>query len=98
MVTLTLFEFSSIIILVLYIFLKLRGKIMETKYLSLKEMSAKWGISDRRINTLCLENRIPGAFKVGNSWAIPADAEKPVDERIKSGKYVMERKMSNVTE
>lgn len=61
---------------------------MEQKYLSLKEMSAKWGISDRRINTLCLENRIPGAFKVGNSWAIPADAEKPIDERIKSGKYV----------
>lgn len=28
---------------------------MEPKYLSLKEMSEKWGISDRRINTLCLE-------------------------------------------
>ena len=50
---------------------------MDQKYLSLKETAAKWGISDRRINTLCLENRIPGAFKVGNSWAIPADAEKP---------------------
>lgn len=64
---------------------------MEPKYLSLKGTAAKWGISDRRINTLCLENRIPGAFKVGNSWAIPADAEKPCDERIKSGKYVMSR-------
>lgn len=68
---------------------------MEQKYLSLKEMSAKWGISDRRINTLCLENRIPGAFKVGNSWAIPADAEKPVDERIKTGKYVVMGKKSD---
>lgn len=65
---------------------------MEQKYLSLKETAAKWGISDRRINTLCLENRIPGAFKVGNSWAIPVDAEKPVDERIKSGKYIVTRK------
>lgn len=64
---------------------------MDQKYLSLKETAVKWGISDRRINTLCLENRIPGAFKVGNSWAIPADAEKPCDERIKSGKYVMSR-------
>lgn len=64
---------------------------MEHKYLSLKEMSEKWGISDRRINTLCLEKRIPGAFLVGNSWAIPADAEKPRDARIKSGKYMKDK-------
>ena len=64
---------------------------MEPKYLSLKEMSEKWGISYRRINTLCLEKRIPGAFLVGNSWAIPADAEKPRDARIKSGKYMKDK-------
>ena len=64
---------------------------MEPKYLSLKEMSEKWGISDRRINTLCLEKRIPGAFLVGNSWAIPADAEKPRDARIKSGRYMKDK-------
>ena len=64
---------------------------MEPKYLSLKEMSEKWGISDRRINTLCLEKRIPGAFLVGNSWAIPADAEKPRDARIKSGKHMKDK-------
>ena len=64
---------------------------MDPKYLSLKEMSEKWGISDRRINTLCLEKRIPGAFLVGNSWAIPADAEKPRDARIKSGKYMKDK-------
>lgn len=64
---------------------------MEQKYLSLKETAAKWGISDRRINTLCLENRILGAFKVGNSWAVPANAEKPNDERIKSGKYIVKK-------
>lgn len=40
---------------------------------------------------MCLENRISGAFKIGNSWAIPADAEKPSDEQIKSGKYVLNR-------
>ena len=71
---------------------------MDQKYLSLKEMSAKWGISDRRINTLCLEDRIPGAFKIGNSWAIPADAEKPIDERIKSGKYIVSENNKNCME
>ena len=71
---------------------------MDQKYLSLKETSAKWGISDRRINTLCLENRIPCAFKVGNSWAIPADAERPKDERIKTGKYIKEKVENSVLE
>lgn len=69
-----------------------KGFTMNQKYLSLKETSSKWGISCRRINTLCLENRIPGAFKVGNSWAIPEDACKPNDERIKSGKYIVSEK------
>lgn len=48
----------------------------------------KWGIKERRINTLCLEGRIEGAVKFGNTWAIPENAEKPKDERIKTGKYI----------
>ena len=60
-------------------------------YLSIKEMAEKWGISTRRLQVLCREGRIPGAFIVGNSWAIPADAVKPADQRIKSGKYVKVR-------
>ena len=64
---------------------------MQQKYISLKEAAEKWGIGDRRINTLCLQGRIPGAFKIGNIWAIPENAEKPKDERIKSGKYIREK-------
>lgn len=64
---------------------------MQQKYISLKEAAEKWGIGDRRINTLCLQGRISGAFKVGNTWAIPEDAEKPTDKRIKSGKYVKQK-------
>ena len=57
-------------------------------YLSIKQTSEKWGVSTRRIQVLCSENRIPGAAKIGSYWAIPADAEKPKDERIKSGRYI----------
>ena len=63
-----------------------KGKIME--YLSLRQTAEKWGLSIRRVQTLCSTDRIPGAIKIGSYWAIPADAEKPKDERIKSGKYV----------
>lgn len=59
------------------------------EYLSIKQMAEKWGLSTRRINVLCSEGRIPGATKIGSYWAVPADAEKPKDARIKSGKYVV---------
>jgi hypothetical protein len=58
------------------------------KYLSIRQTAEKWGISGRRIQRLCSEKRIPGATKIGSYWAVPADAEKPKDERIKSGRYI----------
>ena len=58
------------------------------KYLSVTQTAEKWGITQRRIQTLCNENRIEGAVRIGHSWAIPEDAQKPADARIKSGKYI----------
>lgn len=58
------------------------------EYLSIKQMSEKWGISGRRIQTLCTQQRIEGATKIGSYWAIPKEAEKPKDERVRSGKYM----------
>ena len=57
-------------------------------FLSTAQASEKWGISSRRIQKLCAENRISGAIRIGNYWAIPNDADKPKDARIKSGKYM----------
>ena len=51
------------------------------KYISLKEASEKWKISDRRIRVLCSEGRIEGAIKIGRNWSIPSDANKPLDAR-----------------
>ena len=61
------------------------------KYLSIRQTSEKWGISIRRIEILCGENRIPGAMRIGYAWAIPENAEKPKDARIKSGKYIKKK-------
>ena len=54
-------------------------------YISVKDAARKWGLSDRRVQILCSQNRIPGAFRLGNAWAIPANAEKPDDKRKKRG-------------
>ena len=56
------------------------------------EASEKWNISVRRIQILCKEGRIPDAKMFGHNWAIPADAKKPEDARIKSGQYVKVKK------
>lgn len=58
------------------------------EYMTIQDAANKWGISSRRIQVLCSEGRLPGAIKFGRQWAIPVDAEKPNDARIKSGKYV----------
>ena len=55
-------------------------KIME--FMTTKEAVEKWNISERRIRQLLQDGRIEGAVKVGNSWNIPIDADKPVDKRI----------------
>ncbi|MCC8192155.1 MAG: Fic family protein [Ruminococcus sp.] len=52
--------------------------------ISVNEAAEKWGISYRRIRSLCAQGKIAGAFKQGNSWKIPADAKKPADGRYKS--------------
>ena len=58
------------------------------EYMTIKEASEKWNLSVRRVQNICNEGMVPGVMKFGHYWAIPKDAEKPVDKRIKSGKYV----------
>ncbi len=58
------------------------------KYLSIKQTAERWGISDRRVQVLCKEGRIPDLITIGRIWGLPDIAEKPADARIKSGKYI----------
>lgn len=53
-------------------------------FMTVKQASEKWGISDRRIRVLCSEGKIPGAYQKGRGWKIPVDAKKPADGRYKS--------------
>ena len=53
------------------------------EYMSCPEVAEKWGISERRVQILCKENRIPGVSKIGYMWLIPKCAVKPFDKRIK---------------
>ncbi|MGN9060609.1 DNA-binding protein [Mediterraneibacter faecis] len=51
------------------------------KYITASQAAEKWNVSQRRVQIMCAQNRIEGAFKLGEAWAIPDDAQKPKDKR-----------------
>ena len=61
-------------------------------YITTKEASILWNISERRIRKLLTDGRIVGAIKVGTTWNIPQDTAKPEDKRlkVKSQKFIID--------
>ncbi len=60
-------------------------------FMSVSQAAERWDVTIRWVQTLCLEGRIDGAFRIGRAWIIPRKSEKPVDARIKSGKYIKKK-------
>lgn len=48
------------------------------KYLTSKEISKIWKISDRSVRNYCQQGRVPGSFLDGKIWMIPEEASKPI--------------------
>ena len=46
-------------------------------FISVKEASEKWGVTDRVVRQYCADGRVPGAFITGKTWNIPDNARKP---------------------
>lgn len=61
------------------------------QYITVKQASQRWGISDRRVRVLCAEGRIEGVIQKGRSYLIPEDALKPIDGRSLRGKEIPEQ-------
>ena len=52
------------------------------EYISTSEAASKWGISERRVRSLCETGKIDGVRRCGKwAWTIPASAQKPADGR-----------------
>ena len=61
---------------------------MISEYMTVREASEKWGVTVRYVTFLCHNGKVPGAQMFGKAWAIPAETEKPSqDRRVKTGKY-----------
>lgn len=55
-------------------------------YITAKEMAMRWGLTTRRVQALCEQGKIAGVTRLGKVWAIPCDAQKPVDGRFQKSK------------
>lgn len=53
-------------------------------FITVSQTAKKWRVSERYVQILCKQGRIYGALKFGNTWAIPENAVKPIDERYKN--------------
>lgn len=56
------------------------------EYLNITETAKKWGISARRLQTLCANGKVEGATRFGKAWMIPKTTLKPIDGRTKASK------------
>ena len=52
-------------------------------YITIKEASSIWNISERRIRKLIQDGRIEESKKIGNVWTIPEGTPKPIDKTFK---------------
>lgn len=57
------------------------------EYMTAQEAAELWGISVRRVQRLCKENRIEGILNINRVWLIPKNSKKPVDKRRKATNY-----------
>ena len=60
------------------------------EYIKVSKAAEKWGISTRRVRTLCAEGKIDGVIRKGNLYMIPENASKPHDARMGRSALLME--------
>lgn len=59
---------------------------MKMDWMTPQEAGDIWGVTERRVQSLCTQGKIEGAVKKGRMWLIPESAQKPADGRTKAVK------------
>lgn len=62
------------------------------EYITVKEAAEKWGVGCRRVQILCAQGRVKGAYRFGKSWMIPKGAVLPNAYRTEEEKQPLPRK------
>ena len=59
-------------------------------WITTKEAAERWGVTMRRVQSMCENGLLDGATKLGDIWIIPRDTLKPIDGRTKAAKLINE--------
>lgn len=59
---------------------------MELDWITPQQAAQLWGISERRVQSLCTKGRVKDARKLGRTWLIPKSTPKPIDGRTVTAK------------
>ena len=65
---------------------------MELDWITPQQAAEQWGITDRRVQALCVNGQIEGAVRLGRGWLIPKNTPKPLDGRTKAAKAIKTQK------
>ncbi len=55
-------------------------------FLTVSQVAAMWGISERAVRNYCAQGKIRGAFLAGKTWNVPENAKRPERKNSKSTK------------
>jgi hypothetical protein len=61
--------------------MEIKNELMTTT-----EAAELWGITMRRVQTLCDLGKVKGAVRMGRTWIIPKGTPRPIDGRTKEAK------------
>lgn len=59
---------------------------MQLEWISPQQAAEKWGLTERHVQSLCANGKIKGVARLGRTWLIPRNAERPADGRTKEAK------------
>ena len=65
---------------------------LESELMTTSDAAKLWGITTRRVQILCDNGKVDGAFRMGKTWIIPKGTTKPIDGRTKIAKAQKEIK------
>ena len=82
-----IWETGNILIISHFLIYNIGIRRWAMKYLTSLQTAEKWGLTKRRVNSLCQEGSIPGAYKEGYRWMIPENAERPDAARKAAAGY-----------
>jgi len=71
---------------------------MELNWITPLQASEKWGITERQVQSMCSQGKIPGVVRLSKVWLIPKDAPRPLDGRTKTAKLSKDRKAEELYE